>query len=540
MNTQDEHGGKPWDTGRGRTRDKEPGNVTGNGEHTGRGAHREWMTDLARVINDPGYERWRSLVAATGGCAHPVHLVGASLVVQTETGEILRAYQTSDEPGGVLLVACGNRRASVCPACAQTYQADTYQLIRAGLSGGKGIPEEVSSHPRVFCTLTAPSFGPVHTRREQQGKALPCRPRSGKGRKACEHGRPVGCGMVHDAQDERLGQPICPDCYDYRGAVLWQAHAGVLWHRFMVALRRELARQAGMAAREMASWVRVSFAKVAEYQRRGLVHFHAVIRLDGAEGPGDFPPDWADHGMLVRAIGPAARAVEVTSPESGLGRWRLAWGDQIDIRPIVLGAALDGVSEEGVASYISKYATKGSDGSAALDFRISCRQCRGLGRASRFTLCAVCHGTGLKDGLLLDALPVTEHARRMIRTCWELGKREEFGELRLRPWAHMLGFRGHFSSKSRRFSVTLGDLRQARSTHRAQEARDREGLPPVEDGTTAVVAHWRFAGTGYTPGEAVLAEFIRQRVTTARQISAERARQDKIADNNGNDEGDMS
>jgi hypothetical protein len=58
--------------------------------------------------------------------------------------------------GGVAL----GRRASVCPPCAETYRADTYQLIRAGLVGGKGVPETVTGHPCVFATFTAPSFGP--------------------------------------------------------------------------------------------------------------------------------------------------------------------------------------------------------------------------------------------------------------------------------------------------------------------------------------------------------------------------------------------
>lgn len=120
----------------------------------------EWMADLARLVNAPGYERWRSMVAAAGGCAHPVHLAGQSMIVDTGTGEILHVYTTDGEPSGHLLVACGNRRASVCPACSQTYQADTFHLIRAGLSGGKGVPETVSAHPRAFVTLTAPSFGP--------------------------------------------------------------------------------------------------------------------------------------------------------------------------------------------------------------------------------------------------------------------------------------------------------------------------------------------------------------------------------------------
>jgi hypothetical protein len=56
------------------------------------------------------------------------------------------------------------------------YSAYTYQLIRAGLSGGKGVPESVAAHPCVFTTLTAPSFGPVHLSREKDGQLLRCRP----------------------------------------------------------------------------------------------------------------------------------------------------------------------------------------------------------------------------------------------------------------------------------------------------------------------------------------------------------------------------
>ncbi|MFI7418434.1 replication initiator [Nonomuraea sp. NPDC049684] len=102
-------------------------------------------------------------------------------------------------------------------------------------------------------------------------------------------------------------------------------------------------------------------------------------------------------------------------------------------------------------------------------------------------------------------------------------RRPEFARLWLRPWAHMLGFRGHFSSKSRLYSITLGDLRGARALHRAAEARERHDLPTLDQATTLVMAHWRFAGSGYTQGEAIMAEHIRQRVETARKIAAERA-----------------
>ncbi|WP_373287126.1 replication initiator [Wenjunlia tyrosinilytica] len=77
------------------------------------------------------------------------------------------------------------------------------------------------------------------------------------------------------------------------GAALWQAHAGELWHRFALELRRELARRIGLSRTELNGIVRLSYVKVAEYQRRGLIHFHAVIRLDGPDGPGPPPPGWA-------------------------------------------------------------------------------------------------------------------------------------------------------------------------------------------------------------------------------------------------------
>ncbi len=483
--------------------------MSANDEH-------DWMTDLVRVINAPGYDRWRSMVAATGGCAHPIHLAGESAIVDAGTGEVLHSYTTADEPGGRLLIACGNRRASVCPACSEVYRADTFHLIRAGLSGGKGVPETVSSHPRAFVTLTAPSFGPVHSHRD--GRA--CRPR--KRDKVCEHGRPVGCHARHEPRDDRLGQPICPDCYDYIGAVLWQAHAGALWHRFTLAVRQELAALMGMSRRAFGKEVRISFAKVAEYQRRGLVHFHSVIRLDGPAGAQEPPPPWADHDLLVRAVPPAVARVRLSSPKSDLGQWELTWGDQLDIRPILLDEKAEGVSERAVAGYIAKYATKGAEASGTVDHRVSCPACGGRGRLTLIATCGRCHGTGLKPGLHLDALPVTDHARRMIRTCWDLGGRPEFAALRLRPWAHMLGFRGHFSSKSRAYSLKLGDLRGARAQHRAAEARERHGLPAFGDATTLVLGHWRLAGIGHTPGEAIMAEHIRQRVQTARAIRAER------------------
>ena len=173
----------------------------------------------------------------TGGCLQPVLLRGRADYIDGGTGELIHRYTTVHEPGGVLPIACKTRRASRCPPCAEVYRADTYQLIRAGLTGGKGIPATVADHPCVFVTLTAPSFGPVHARREKDGRVLACRPRR-KG-KTCPHGIGLSCGEKHARDDHRLGEPLCPDCYDYTGAVLFNACAPELWRRFTITLRTD-------------------------------------------------------------------------------------------------------------------------------------------------------------------------------------------------------------------------------------------------------------------------------------------------------------
>ena len=244
----------------------------------------------------------------------------------------IHRYTTAHEPGGVLPVACKTRRATRCLPCAETYKADTYQLIRAGLAGGKGVPATVADHPAVFLTLTAPAFGVVHTTRERNGRVLACRPR--RKHNVCQHGRTTACPKRHDPHDPQLGEPLCPDCYDYTGTVLFNACAPELWRRFTIALHRALARQAGLTGKALRQQLRISYAKVAEYQRRGVVHFHAIIRLDGPDGPTASPPAWATTALLTAAITHAIPAVTVTTPAAAsLPARRLAWGQKHDIRP---------------------------------------------------------------------------------------------------------------------------------------------------------------------------------------------------------------
>ncbi|MCX3060403.1 replication initiation protein [Streptomyces sp. GXMU-J5] len=435
------------------------------------------LADLLRVANAPGFDRWQEQVRRTGGCSNPIHLQGSTVTRDAATGQVLYSYSTEQEPGGRLRVACGNRRASQCPSCAWTYAGDTYHLIRSGITGGKTVPDTVRDHPRVFATLTAPSFGPVHNR-----------PASGHCR----------CGTDHTEDDPALGTALDPERYDYAGAVLWNNHAGDLWRRFTVYLRREIATRAGLTQAALKEECRVSFGKVAEFQKRGAIHFHAVVRLDGPEGPDTAPPAWATTVLLDGAIRAAAARVSVPLASAGTYPARsLEWGTQIDVQPIgALGH--EELTEQAVASYVAKYATKAAETTGTVDRRI--------GERSE-----------------LERLPhLPAHTRRLIETCLDLD--DAYPDRMLARWAHMLGFRGHFSTKSRRYSTTLGALRQVRADYRARQERQERGYSEDLDdteGSTLVLAHWTYAGHGHTPGESWLAASIANDIRLNREIARE-------------------
>ncbi|MCX4974524.1 plasmid replication initiator protein [Streptomyces sp. NBC_00620] len=414
-------------------------------------------------------------ITATGGCAHPVHLSGSTTTHDPTTGEIVHHYDTRTEPGERLLIRCRNRRATVCAPCSRLHAGDTFHLIRAGLLGGKNVPATVRDRPRLFITLTAPSFGPVHRVGER------CRPR--RERSECGHGRLLGCGAVHDANDPLVGQPLCADCYDYPAHVLWHAHAGKLWDRFVIGVRRQLASAVGFTQSRFSSHARLSFARIAEYQKRAAVHIHAVVRFDGPAGPNDEPPVWGTAARLADAVLASARRVLVRTPYSpAVGELSLRWGAQVDVRP--LRADGPGPDDDAVAAYVAKYVTKGaSETGAGTDHRL----------------------TTWDD---IDASPVSDHARNLMRTCWRLGGLPAYEPLHLRAWAHTLGYRGHILTKSRAYSTTYAALRAERARH----------VGHADIPGTVTDAYWRYAGSGHTPGAALIAAGVAEDLEQSRQL----------------------
>jgi hypothetical protein len=249
------------------------------------------------------------------------------------------------------------------------------------------------------------------------------------------------------------------------------------------------------------------------------VHFHALIRMDGArDADGGFgaAPREVTAGMLAKIVRDTVAAVRFTAPpvsEDDSARL-LAFGVQVDARPVRTGRRTDDPSApltpQQVAGYLAKYATKSAT----------------------------------------DTTEQTNtHLRRVKHTADRMASRVEDdwvatgrqGALKELPygllgkWAHELGFRRHFGSKSHRYSVTLGQLRRARrraqaliaEANRRGEAIDLAAMEAQllaaddEAATTVVIGHWTYTHTGWeTDGDVALANAAAAR---AREYAQERA-----------------
>ncbi len=471
---------------------------------------------IARRIGDGSMPALTATLSKVGNCLHPVRLAGQSETVDLRTGEIVESFRSGDEPMGLLYKPCGNRRADVCPPCSRIYARDTFELISTGLHGGKGVPPTVNANPLLFVTLTAPSFGPVHAVRDGR---QPCHPRTRLA--MCPHGRRLTCWARHDGVDPRVGAPLCRDCYDTESAIVWQWHAPELWRRFTIAMRRQLATELGVRDVDLKHHGRLEYAKVAEFQTRGLVHFHALVRIDGPDGPGSpAPVTAATLETAVRQAAGAAHCAAFPLDESDVAR-TLRFGAQTDVRVVRdRSVAGDEITAEQVAAYLAKYSTKsaGAEPGRALPHLVWLSEsCRALA-ARALAGCPFGCGKRVRD--------------RRPRLC---GDCADHPYALLGRWASMLGFRGHFSTKSRHYSVTLGALRRARRRFQgmAVEARGRataldareleERLMADAAETTLVIGSWVYDGSGWPrAGDKALADAAASR---AREYARWRAEQ---------------
>jgi hypothetical protein len=236
--------------------------------------------------------------------------------------------------------------------------------------------------------------------------------------------------------------------------------------------------------------VRVAYVKVVEMQRRALPHYHTVIRLDDAAevAPPQLDICASELGALVRRAGSQV----MLTVRSKQGPTTLRFGEQLDVRP------LDELSGRRVAAYLAKYVTK-----SVGDFGLVARR--------------------LHAGVI-DELDVSDHIRRVLHTIAELAREPEHRELG--TWLHTLGYRGHITTKTRRYSTTMGQLRARREAWRRSQPRPDEQAdgPNKTDSEedSAGLTEWRYMGCGHAnEGERFLAVSAAGQAKEMRRIARE-------------------
>ena len=134
---------------------------------------------------------------------------------------------------------CGSQDFASCRYCAGISSLYVKKIISAGLAVGDSA--------YYFLTLTAPSFGKVHSFLRDEN--VICR-----------------CGSKHSG-NEFAGVPLDSRRYRYREQIRFNEVSGELFRYSM----QRFARQLNVKS--------VPWCAVREYQQRGAIHFHIIVRV---------------------------------------------------------------------------------------------------------------------------------------------------------------------------------------------------------------------------------------------------------------------
>ena len=254
-----------------------------------------------------------------------------------------RPIYTSNIDGSKVAGTCGATRWSDCTYCASLYAEDVRHLMHVGATA-KGREH---AYDVIFLTLTAPSFGLVHT---AAAFSFEDELFDGGQKRLTEDDKRCGCKKLHRPKEGLQGCPRFPAKYDYVGQVRFNANLSGLWDAFLKSLNKKLKRN-GMVGT-------APFVRVLELQSRLALHVHAVLlvpryvveAMGGEEGFKKELEDSATVGYNPRDGG---------AP--------IHWGKQ---KKTIVHQALDpDASDEektkwlsqrsGMLKYLAKYASKG-------------------------------------------------------------------------------------------------------------------------------------------------------------------------------------
>lgn len=226
---------------------------------------------------------------------------------------------TPDHP---IFLRCHTSNAAACAPCAELYRLDWRSIFFSGAMVNPNASEEEAERVSaaldgtsfLFLTLTAPSFGTVHR------VATPANPKQ----------RGQHCKRVHKGKEQGLaGVPIDKDSYKYRSQVLWNYFSSSLWNATATNLKKLIPG--------------VQWAYVREWQARGAIHYHAILRL-----PKSVP--------ATKAIAGKVKTCAKTTRTWAKSR-EIAWGKQAACE-IIAPTTRDGQMTIGYLAKMITYSTK--------------------------------------------------------------------------------------------------------------------------------------------------------------------------------------
>ena len=225
-------------------------------------------------------------------------------------------------------------------------------------------------HPRQSASTPAPT-----------GPAAPAGPSPATPAatpQTCPHGRPLACFARHHRDDTRLGQPLCPDCYDYNAHAVWNNAAGELWRRTKQAIERhlgQLARRRGVRPIRVPCgngkyrlWPRSASRTAKPPNTRPAARSTSTPcsastattpptrTRSSPRRPASPPPTWKTP--YATPPPPSATSPRRTRPSRPAGS--SAGATELDVRVITMRGT-GTITDLAVASYLAKYSTKGTE-----------------------------------------------------------------------------------------------------------------------------------------------------------------------------------
>ena len=320
---------------------------------------------------------------------------------------------------------CGTRRADLCNPCSTVWKDDAYFALMKPAKDYKGT--------LTFITLTAPgwrTFGKAHTASYHQLAKERC-----------------ACSEYHGPNDPLVGIPLSRDKFEHRRVVEFNNNVSRLVAVTLQKIYRLMATEMGKTVEE----VRLPTARVVEWQERGLLHVHIIVR-------GSIPTFIVENAVNGSEKTNRRRRIE---PASTKGH---RWGQQVNVRHINSGDASQIGILSGYMTKVVSYALK--------DVGISQKEITPARQAFIYKLRSNTNSVIQCDKTWAECSASPKASAHLKIRNLDLPRRHFC--VKHRRGHHQIGFTGNVLTLNRRWGSSLKDARDTRSkfaSDRAQSLR---------------------------------------------------------------------